>query len=72
VGRKEELCSKTGTKIEMYYKDNRLDSELHRLDGPAIVWYDKVGKVMKEFYFIDGIQYEDIFKYLVAVGSIGE
>lgn len=59
-----------------YYENGNISVEkycvndlLHRIDGPAYIVYDEAGQVTKEFYFIEGICYEDIFQYLVIAGS---
>lgn len=63
---KKEYYGHSGTKVEKYY-DGIL---LHREDGPAIIYYYESGKIEEERYFVDGIQYEDIFLYSVEVGSL--
>ena len=41
----------------------------HRVDGPAVIKYNEDGSKKEEFYYIDGIEYKDIFQYSVVSGS---
>jgi hypothetical protein len=45
-----------------------INGKKHRLDGPAVIHYNEDRSKKEEFYYIDGIEYKDMFLYSVAVG----
>jgi len=60
-----------------YYKNGKIaailyfvNDQLHRIDGPAWVWYDENGIMFKEEYWLYSNRYEDILTWSVLVGSI--
>ena len=48
----------------------RCKGKLHREEGPAIIEYNRSGKVIKEEYWLDDKQYTDKLKWSVAVGIL--
>lgn len=51
---------------ELYYDDGKLhtkeyckDNKYHREDGPAVIWYNKKGEVIREWYYINGIKHRE-------------
>lgn len=61
----------------LYYENGKIESEayyqndmLHRLEGPAIIIYNEDGSINLEEYWLNGEIYEDMFQWLVAVGSL--
>ena len=64
---KPQYC-KYGNIIETVYIDNHVG--LHRIDGPAIVRYNKETKeLLEECYYINGKEYDE-FKYWVIIASL--
>ncbi len=41
-------------KYEGYY----IDGYRHRVDGPAVIWYDEDGKVLSKEYWVEGERYK--------------
>jgi len=39
-----------GIEVESYY----LNDELHRIDGPAVIWYDEDNIIASECYYLNG------------------
>lgn len=71
IGTKDHKCSYTKGPALVKFDDNILqewyyvDDELHRLDGPAHIIY-RNKQISEEYYYINGIKYDDEFKFLVA------
>lgn len=49
-----------------YYKSGEIESEqhhkagyLHRGDGPAKIKYNEDGEIREQYYYLDGVEYED-------------
>lgn len=60
----------------IYYVNNEenlkeywINGKLHRIDGPAVIWYFENGRIDIKNYYINGILYNDMFLYSVAVGA---
>jgi len=53
------------TKIQSKYHYNS-KCKLHRLDGPAMIWYHRSGEIRTERYFINDEYYskEDFYKII--------
>jgi antitoxin component YwqK of YwqJK toxin-antitoxin module len=58
----DPVISSNSSSYECYYQNGKK----HREDGPAEIWYYKYGKIMDAIYYLNGIQYEDIFIFEVA------
>ena len=71
IGTKDHRCSYANGPALVKFDDDILqewyyiDDELHRLDGPAYIIY-KNKQIFEEHYYINGIRYDDEFKFLVA------
>jgi antitoxin component YwqK of YwqJK toxin-antitoxin module len=52
--------------LEYYY----MNGKKHRVDGPAAISYLPDGSIEDIEYWVDGNKYEDIFKWMVKVGSL--
>ena len=48
--------------MQQYY----VNDKLHRLDGPAYISYNYDGTINCKLYYIEGIRYDDEFKFLIA------
>lgn len=57
----------TNLHIEEYKNE---DGVYHREDGPAKIWYDENGNVNNKEYYLNDIEYTDVFKWMVATGSL--
>ena len=53
---------------EAYYEHG----QLHCIDKPARIWYNKNGTKEMEEYYIDGKYYKDVFKWMIEVGGFEE
>lgn len=64
--------------IVRYYENGSIQEKrclknnlLHHTSGPAVIYYNKYDKkITREYYYLNGIEYLDILKYMVAVGSM--
>jgi len=54
----------TNSPIGEYYY---LNDQLHRKNGPAVMWYDKDGNIEKRQYYINGIEC-DVLQEVVIQG----
>lgn len=50
---------------ECYYKGDKF----HRLDGPAIIYYNQDGSIKQELYYIKDILYKDELQYIIKADS---
>ena len=58
----------TKKKESEYFVDQ--NGKLHREDGPAYISYYDNGSIKKQEYYLNGKEYDDMFKWLVAVGLL--
>ena len=56
----------SGDSIELVNKTYYINDKLHRLDGPAYISYNYDGTINCKLYYIEGIRYDDEFKFLIA------
>ena len=63
----------------MYYKNKKIEKEtyyqcgnLHRLDGPAVIWYYENGSIKKEDFWVNGkeISKERLIELSVDIKNI--
>jgi antitoxin component YwqK of YwqJK toxin-antitoxin module len=77
VDKNGKLHREDGPAVIKYFEDGKIQkehyfrmNEYHRLDGPALIIYDENGSIKYQEYWIHGMRYDDMFKYLVMVGSM--
>lgn len=75
---RDELLHREGKPAFIYYyceggvkhEQYRKYGKLHNIKGPAWIVYNEDGSIKKEFYYLNDIYYEDMFKWMVAAGSL--
>lgn len=63
---KVDLYDNGNKRCETYYKNDKY----HRIDGPAIIWYNENGSLSHEEYYVNDNFYEDILEWMIEVGCL--
>ena len=65
MGIKKEYYRNGNIREKIYYENDKK----HRLDGPALIFYDKRGNIKEEIYCINDEMFDE-FQYYVCAGSL--